>query len=367
VNRFERLLGILLALRGGRPCSAGELARRFEVSTRTIYRDVEVLSALGVPVYAERGRGGGLRLLPGYFLPPVAFTTGEAISLVLGLTLLRSLRARPFAGELDTAEQKLLAAMPDRLRATVRGADRILGVEGVPGDAFHVEPDVPAPVPTPVGQAAPLDEAAVVDTFLRAVLDGATVRLCYRSPYSNRVTEWSGTPLGALWDRDRWYLIATAPGDDRSLRLWRSDRVRAIAQGPPATASGRPAFDVRRLLGRAWLDEAMRQWSAEAPVRIRLSVSQAARLQRDWYYRHADFQPQPDGHVVLTFGEGNRERVLELVRWLGPDAELLEPPAWRDALREQLARMKAVYGRREGTSPPAPSPMGEGAAADRSR
>src|SRR5689334_10562327 len=105
MNRLDRALGILLVLRGGKAISAAELSRRFEVSTRTIYRDVGALSALGVPVYAEMGRAGGFRLAEGYFLPPVMFSVREGISLVLGLGLLRNLRASPFAAERETGAE----------------------------------------------------------------------------------------------------------------------------------------------------------------------------------------------------------------------------------------------------------------------
>src|ERR1044072_2329971 len=105
MNRFDRALGILLLLRSGESLSATELARRFEVSTRTIYRDVEALGMVGVPVYAERGRDGGFRLVEGYFLPPVMFTRAEAVSLLLAVTLLRNLRSRPFAADLELAEE----------------------------------------------------------------------------------------------------------------------------------------------------------------------------------------------------------------------------------------------------------------------
>ncbi len=131
MNRFDRALAILLLLRSGKTLSATDLARRFEVSTRTIYRDIETLSAVGVPVYAEMGRDGGFRLLPGYFLPPVMFSVGEAISLLLGLTLLRSLRATPFAAETGNRRAEVTrrragsspygphgSAQGDRLRAT---------------------------------------------------------------------------------------------------------------------------------------------------------------------------------------------------------------------------------------------------------
>ncbi len=122
MNRFDRALAILLLLRSGRTWSAPELAERLGVSVRTIYRDIDTLDGVGVPIYAEAGREGGFRLVEGYFLPPVAFTTGEATSLLTGLALLERLHARPFAAELDTAAHKLLAAVPEPLRTSVAWA-----------------------------------------------------------------------------------------------------------------------------------------------------------------------------------------------------------------------------------------------------
>ena len=124
MNRFDRMLGLLLLLRSGKPMAANALAQKFEVSRRTIYRDLDTLSELGVPVYAERGREGGFQLLDGYFLPPLMFSTGEAVSLILGLALWRSLHARPFIADLESAERKLLAIMPAHLRETLSQADQ---------------------------------------------------------------------------------------------------------------------------------------------------------------------------------------------------------------------------------------------------
>src|SRR5262245_23815104 len=156
MNRLDRALGILLLLRSGKTLSAAELSRRFEVSTRTIYRDVEMLAAVGVPIYAEMGRDGGFRLAEGYFLPPGMVAVGEAVSLLLGLTLLRRLRARPFAAELETSGQKLLAAVPDQLRAALAHAQQIVGFERLPADIFHPE----RPDSAPSGGGA--DEGVVV-------------------------------------------------------------------------------------------------------------------------------------------------------------------------------------------------------------
>jgi len=338
MNRLDRALAILLLLRSGKTASAVDLARRFEVSPRTIYRDVERLGAIGVPVYAEMGRQGGYRLMEGYFLPPVMFSVGEAISLVLGLASLRRLRARPFAAELETAEQKLLAATPDHLRATLARARQVIGFERPPVDAFTLE----LAQTSAASETVEGDEGQVVTVFLQAMLEGREVALHYRSPYRDAPSRSSVNPLGLLWDRDRWYLVGQRAGQKGETRLWRADRVLTIRpRSKAAEAEGH--FDAATLLGRKWLGEAMRQWIQEAPVTLRLARRQAERLKQDWYYQHARFEDLPDGQVLMTYGETKREYVFELLRWLGPEAELIEPKAWRAELREDLTRMLTCY------------------------
>ncbi|HEX7102281.1 MAG TPA: YafY family protein [Nitrolancea sp.] len=338
MNRTDRMLGILLRLRGEQVVTATDLARHFEVSVRTIYRDIEALTELGVPIYVERGRSGGFRLLSGYFLPALAFTTEEAISLALGVTMLRSLRTRPHAAALDAAERKLLAAMPEQLAAILTTAERFIGVEAPPDDAFAQERPYSSVPSETIGKR----ERQAIDTFLQGILDGIAVWLRYRSPYNPTAREITAAPRGAFWDRQHWYLVGEIIGAENSRRLWRADRVEQIrATGQPITPD--PAFDVRNLLGRAWLRSAMRDWSREAPVRIRLTPAQADRLRSDWYYGQATFESIDDQTVVMTFGESRRHYVFALLRWLGQGAELLEPHEWRDELRDELSQLAAVY------------------------
>lgn len=332
MRELERILGILLVLQSRRAASAKQLAERFAVSTRTIYRDLQTMSLLGIPVYAERGRNGGVRLLDGYFLPPLMFTREEAIALLLGLTLLRSLRTVPFQGEVDTATHKLLAAVPQPLRATLAHLERLIGVERAQADLFHPEPEVPP------AAAAPSGESGVVTRFLHALLDQNHIQLRYQSPYRETERGVTARPLGLFWDRDRWYLVGADLDVPRARLTWRADRVRGI------TLLGRMEdnhtdFDIGDLLGHAWLKTAMDTWRERVPVRLRITLQQAALLRRDWYYQFAQYDVEADGRVVMTFGEGDPEPVLALLRWLGPGAELLSPDSWRPLLRAQLASM----------------------------
>jgi predicted DNA-binding transcriptional regulator YafY len=342
MTRIERAFGILLILSDGGTATATALARRFEVSVRTIYRDVEMLSASGVPVYAERGAQGGYRLHEGFFLPPVAFSRDEAVAILLGLALVRGLKVPPFAREIESAERKLVGVLPRRLRSLLSETRRLIGFEQAAPDAFHPEKPPVSPPPRPDG-----GEARAVELFLKAVLDGTRIRFTYRSPYRDKGVPEAieAEPLGLLWDRDLWYLIGrklALSGSSGERRLWRADRVESIEASTFRSTAG-PEFDVRTLLGRIWLGGAMAQWSQSSPVRVRMKRHLAERLKGDWYFRFAAFASSGQDEYVMTYGENDRDTVLELLRWLGPDAELIEPAEWRRALKDELGAMAARY------------------------
>lgn len=340
MTRIERAFGILLLLSGGGMVTAPDLARRFEVSIRTIYRDVEMLSATGIPVYAERGSTGGYRLHEGFFLPPVGFSRSEAVVALLGLALIGSLKVPVFEADLQSAERKLVAAMPSRLRLLLAETRRLIGFEQAAADVFHPEPEDDV-VDTPEARKA---QAKAVETYLGAVLDGTRVGFAYRSPYRE---EDGAKPVqaeahGLLWDRDRWYLLGKRH-DGGEPRIWRADRVRDVT-ATTFRAKPDPSFDVRVHLGRRWLANAMANWSMSSPVRILMPKARADRLRRDWYFGYGRFRPADGGRVEMLYGENDPQRVFELVRWLGPGVELMEPVDWRERLARELLAMAALHG-----------------------
>jgi len=283
------------------------------------------------------GRGGGFRLREGYFLPPVTFGPEEAVSLLLGLILVRRLRVMPFPEEADFAERKLLAALPAETRAAVERASRFIGFERVPADLLHRERDA---LDQQGSAGPPRSESAIVGTFLRALLSRSRVTLAYGSPYREPERAREVEPLGLFWDRDRWYLVGRAGGERRN---WRADRVVSIAPGrsmPPVDSD----FDASAILDRRWLSEAMKGWLSGPTARIGLRSEQAGLLRRDWFFGNARFEELGGGRVAMTYSEDDPEAAAALVRWLGPGAELLEPAAWRIPLAEGLRSMLAAHG-----------------------
>ncbi|MBE0690863.1 MAG: HTH domain-containing protein, partial [Anaerolineae bacterium] len=124
MNRTDRLLGIVLELQAKGWLRAEDLAATFEVSKRTIYRDMEALAETGVPIMSQPGQGYGL--VPGYFLPPVNFGVDEAVVLLLGADYMAKHFDASYAQAARRAESKIEAVLPDRLRAETHAQQAIM-------------------------------------------------------------------------------------------------------------------------------------------------------------------------------------------------------------------------------------------------
>jgi predicted DNA-binding transcriptional regulator YafY len=209
VNRTDRLYALVEELRAvaPRPRSAHWLANRFEVSARTVERDISALQQSGVPIYAEPGRRGGYCLDKARTLPPVNLTPGEAVAMALAL---QRLDGMPFHGAAATGLRKVVAAMQtDDANAARALAGRIHLVGG------QETPRMP-----------------------RLVADALTARRVLRISYGDRAgaaTVREIEPLGYLGSPSHWYLVAWCRLR-QSIRAFRTDRIGAVtvtAEVPP--------------------------------------------------------------------------------------------------------------------------------------
>lgn len=165
MRRTERLFAIAELLRARRTgITADELADRFEVSVRTIHRDLGSLRIASLPIQGERGRGGGLALDSAYTLPPVNFTAREAAILVTAGRWLERARLIPFIDTLRLAIDKVQAALPVTRQRELSRLSTTLSYVGVPTRSPAVE----------VRQA--VERAWLDELPLRIVYDGARGR-----------------------------------------------------------------------------------------------------------------------------------------------------------------------------------------------
>ncbi|QXJ26205.1 YafY family transcriptional regulator [Actinomadura graeca] len=318
--RASRLISLLLLLQSRETMTAGELARELEVSPRTVYRDVEALSAAGVPVYADQGRNGGYRLLGGYRTRLTGLTREEAEALFLS-GLPGPAGDMGLADAVAAAELKVLAALPTSLRDAPARA----------GQRFHLD------APGWFGDAEP---PPLLRELARAVWEDEVVELRYRK--DTEVTR-TAEPYGLVLKNGTWYLVARVDGTPRTYRVGRVVSVR-----PAGTAFDRDqAFDLAgywREQAAAFLRSMLRE---EVVVRLSPAGMRALRWAVEPYAaeRAAEAAAPPDGRgwAVTTLPvESENVAYSQLLR-LGPEAEVLEPAGLRDRMKDAAVRLAGLY------------------------
>lgn len=203
VNRTDRLYALVEELRAvaPRPRSARWLAGRFEVSVRTVERDINALQQSGAPIYAELGRTGGYCLDKARTLPPVNLTPGEAVAMAVAL---RRMEGTPFRATAGSALRKLVAAMQVDDAAAARDL---------------------------AGRIHLLGDAGTTPSVPRMVADALSTRRVLRIGYGDRegaATMREIEPLGYVGTATHWYLVAWCRLRD-ALRAFRTDRITSVS------------------------------------------------------------------------------------------------------------------------------------------
>lgn len=234
---------VILAART-RPITAADLARRLEVTERTVYRDLADLSAIGVPVLTQSGPGGGIRLLGDWSSPVSGLTRDEVDSVLVGSTAAADLG---LSAELASAREKILSE-------TASAFSRHVLVDGP--DWFMAKEDPPA-----------------LSTIAGALRSARGLSIDYERRGRRRTRTL--IPLGLVVKAGRWYLAAQAPGG--SPRTYRVARIRS-AEPQYLRATPPPQFH----LGRYWesSQEEFARSVRSVMVRLRLPVTRAEDLMR---------------------------------------------------------------------------------------
>lgn len=320
--RASRLLSILILLQMRGRLSAEALAEEFEVSVRTIYRDVDQLSAAGVPIYAERGRMGGFQLHEGYRTKLTGFTAQEADALLLS-GVGAAAQDLGLGPDLAAAQLKLLASLPPESGAS---AERVSA-------RFHLDP---------INWYTRADTSEILKPLAAAVWSERRIRVRYES--WKDVVERTLDPLGLVLKGGIWYLVAAVKGAPRTYRVSNIQEMQTLE-----TTFTRPR---RFNLARYWSE-----WAKDFETRLMkehavIEVSPTGRrVLRDTYAAayealSAKNEPcKPDGWVrarvpIETIDVAKRQFLR-----LGADVKVIGPAVLRAAIADEARRIASIYKR----------------------
>lgn len=308
MNRTDRLLAMVLELQRKGRRRAEDLAATFEISKRTVYRDVQALCEAGVPVVALPGQG--YALMDGYFLPPLSFSTDEATMLLLGSEFVAEHFDAQYKAAARSASRKIEAVLSDKLRAEVNYMQNSIAL---------------------VAMNIRTGESEILRRIRRAIIERKTLQFLYHTRFSedgtSRRNRREADPYGLLNYAGAWYLVAYCHLR-KALRNFRLERISDLKilektfTRPDHFRLETPAPDNQRnLLIRALFDLEIADWVKEAKT---FFVEQ--------------MQETPEGLLVHLRVRTENEVINWLLSW-GGKVKVLEPPSLQKRLIREAEKI----------------------------
>ena len=294
--KMERLIGILSILLQRDKVTAPELAEQFEVSRRTIQRDIESLCQAGIPIATAQGTGGGISILEGYRVDRTVLTTPEMQAILAGLQSLDSVSGT-----------RRYAQLMEKLSAGSTGRDS------------HILIDLSSWYKTSLSPK--------IEAIHSAIRQHQTIRFTYFSPKETAVRTIEPYDLVFQWSS--WYVWGWCQ-TRQNFRLFKLNRMTDLVPGEPFTPRPAPVPEL----------SAERIFPAKYQVTVLFDPACRWRLVEE--YGPDSFTAQPDGRLRLTWGFPDADSIISWVLTFGEGAELTGP----EELRQRLADLTATLARR---------------------
>jgi predicted DNA-binding transcriptional regulator YafY len=313
LNRVDRLHAILVHLQSKKKVTAQEIADRFDLSLRTVYRDVKALEESGIPIIGESGIG--YSVMEGYRLPPVMFTQEEASSLLLGSKLVHQFT--------DTSVKKQFDSAMYKIKAVLRTTDKDFVEELDSRIAVHITP-------------MPLDESLQLHlTAMRqAIVDKKVVHIEYYSTYKEETTLRDAEPIGLFYYGQTWHFIGWCRLR-KDYRDFRMDRIRKLVLKDDRFDDA-PHPSLTEYIAQLTQEREM----LEAVVSFDKEMAKYMVSQK--YYYGFVSQEEKDGRIYMRFLTAH---FRSFCRWLlmYTNAARIESPAHLHSIMQELVEELKVY------------------------
>ncbi|MWV42441.1 WYL domain-containing protein [Paenibacillus sp. HJL G12] len=290
----ERRIALMRMLDSRKKYTARELAERFDVSVRTIQRDLDYLQQIGLPLYTETGPHGGYRALPNRLLPPLHLARDEAMGLFLMLKFLENIPDIPFGSVREHVSEQYYAELPPDVQDNIDQLKNYV--------SFNMQPA--------------FAEAPFTSLILEASLHTRRVKMTYRSASGNTCSEVH--PIGLYFDHGNWYMPAHSR--DRII-LYRADRIIEM------TMLGETMSNLPTLV--EWL--AAEDPRKGVPAKIKFTEFGVRLAESDPLFRNIS--------QLVWQGSVPPEEFAYVARLLlkyGPEAEVIYPLELRDRVKQLL-------------------------------
>jgi predicted DNA-binding transcriptional regulator YafY len=314
MSKSKRLLELMLFVNRKRRFTVKELAQEFQVSPRTILRDLQELSELGVPLYSEVGPHGGYQVLNERVLPPIAFTEEEAVAIFFANHALRHFSSLPFEEPFQSALKKFYLYLPGDIRERIDQLKQRF-------DFF-----------TPTRQA----KSPFLSLLLDAAVEQRVLKMVYQS--KKKVSEREMQPIGIYAHRGLWYCPAYC-FLSRGFRTFRCDRMQKVtAEGVIAKAIPLQEIHLENM------GQHFPPAGKNLPLYVELTSTGVEQCEMErWMKPFLHVREDGSGWLEGIMAESDLDFMADYFVGLGLKALVKEPVELVDLIREKIQQLKETY------------------------
>ncbi len=314
MKKIERLLGIIVLLQSRRLIRAQDMAEHFEVSLRTIYRDLKILDSAGLPLIAEAGLG--YALMDGYRLPPIMFTEQEMSALYLGGKFVEKLTDRSLEKSIESALAKILAVLPQQTRDYFSHLD----------DTIYLD----------IQSRKIPDEYCddVLAAIQNAIIKRNVLEIEYHAIHKDQLTRRDIEPISLIYYGSAWHLFAFCRLR-REYRDFRTDRIQSLHPKDELFVA-RGNFSAREYLHQS------ESFENALEVQIRADKQVANYLRQNHPYGLLD-QTDDGDRIILSYLVPAFDSFIPWILAYGTTVEVLSPPQFRERMGKILQEITVMY------------------------
>lgn len=319
MNRIDRISAILIHLQSRSVVKAQDIADRFEISLRTVYRDIKTLERAGIPLIGEAGIG--YSIVEGYHLPPVMFSPEEALAFLTAEKLVAQLTDGPNAANYSSAMYKIKAVLDQEKRDLLQNIGDHIEVFKRPGDT-GIQPDL-----------------NLFQPVLKSIDQRKVLEIKYHARYNLQETERLVEPLGVFYSDNSWHLIAFCRMRN-DYRDFRFDRI--FSMHLSQIDFSKEHQTLKEYLERYDLESSQNQ--SLPLVIIRIARDKAYWLANQKYYQGFISEREDGEEIEMHFLSSS---LHDFARWFvmfGDHAMILQPEALKDEVRKLIVHVSKKLG-----------------------
>lgn len=320
MQKIERLMAIILALKSKKKITAKELAETFEVDVRTIYRDMQALSEINVPVVSYPGSEGGYELLDDYFIPPIMFNKDEVFALLLAKKIIDIINIPGYGAFANSAFLKIENIVSECFKKDFEDVQKKI-IFDLKSNDINIE------------------DSYVFDVVKQALKHNFKIKITYDNNISSDLEEQVIRPYGIVYEDGIWYIVAFSELNNSKVHL-NIERIKSISLLDEVFECPED-FNMRSYYSTCCFKSASESEDS-IPMKLKIKKSLYPDVKDYVFFKYGEVKEE-DSSYIIDIKTTKTDFYLSLAFRFFNGIEIMEPLWLREKFKEELKELNKTY------------------------